>query len=156
MPKVSCTEQQQQFVLANLSYSEDIWCSPASVDVSAQLQVGGRSALGRADRSHFCSHSGTPTCPYRFRIRGSCPIGVLKTKLYFVGPPEAMATCTRGKHCARTHTIDVYDTLIEPTRSPCFESRSHPLFESLGPHLRRLWWGWFERAAALSAARVSE
>ena len=94
--------------------------------------------------------------PYRFRIRGSCPIGVPKTKLYFVGPPEAMATRTRGKHCARTHTINVYDTLIEPTRSPCFESRSHPLFESLGAHLRRLWWGWFEWAAALRAARVSE
>ena len=139
MPKVSSTEQQQQFVLANLSYSEDVRPT-ASVDVSAQLQVGGRSALGRVDRSHFYPHSGTPAYPYRFRIRGSCPIGVPKTKLYFVGPPEAMATRTRGKHCARTHTIDVYDTLIEPTRSPCFESTSHPLFESLGAHLRRLGW----------------
>ena len=97
-----------------------------------------------------------PTYFYRFRIRGSCPIGVPKTKLYFVGQPEAMATRTRGKHCALTHTINVYDTLIEPTRSPCFESRAHPLFESLGAHLRRLWWGWFERAAALRAAKVSE
>lgn len=82
MPKVSSTEQQQQFVLANLSYSEDVRPT-ASVDVSAQLQVGGRSALGRVDRSHFYPHSGTPAYPYRFRIRGSCPIGVPKTKLFW-------------------------------------------------------------------------
>ena len=80
---------------------------------------------------------------------------VPKTKALF-GPPEAMATRTRGKHRARTHTINVYDTIIEPTRSPCFESRFHSLFESLGAHLQRLWWGWFGRAAVLRAARVSE
>jgi hypothetical protein len=97
-----------------------------------------------------------PCLPLPFSNPWILPYRGSKNKALLVGPPEAMATRTRGKHCARTHTIDVYDTLIEPTRSPCFESRSHPLFESLGAHLQRLWRGWFEWAAALRAARVSE